>query len=138
MWCPSARSEPERATDDLLLDLGRAAVDGADAAVDERLRDGVLHHVAVAAVQLHRLARELVLQLGRPVLRHRRQRRVELAVEVLADAVVDEDLRDLRLGRHLGDEEPVVLEDRKSTRLNSSHVEISYAVFCLKKKKKNK
>src|SRR5204863_8013989 len=29
-------------------------------------------------------------------------------------------------------------EDRKSTRLNSSHVEISYAVFCLKKKKKKK
>src|SRR5204863_5680284 len=29
-------------------------------------------------------------------------------------------------------------EDRKSTRLNSSHVEISYAVFCLKKKKENK
>src|SRR5690349_1074776 len=28
-----------------------------------------------------------------------------------------------------------ILEDRKSTRLNSSHVEISYAVFCLKKKK---
>src|SRR5690349_24164479 len=26
--------------------------------------------------------------------------------------------------------------DRKSTRLNSSHVEISYAVFCLKKKKR--
>src|SRR5690349_24230724 len=26
-------------------------------------------------------------------------------------------------------------QDRKSTRLNSSHVEISYAVFCLKKKK---
>src|SRR5690606_2374751 len=29
-------------------------------------------------------------------------------------------------------------EDRKSTRLNSSHVKISYAVFCLKKKKKKK
>src|SRR3712207_9466805 len=28
--------------------------------------------------------------------------------------------------------------DRKSTRLNSSHANISYAVFCLKKKKKNK
>src|SRR3712207_6851164 len=27
--------------------------------------------------------------------------------------------------------------DRKSTRLNSSHANISYAVFCLKKKKKN-
>src|SRR5690349_22185351 len=30
--------------------------------------------------------------------------------------------------------DPGVLADRKSTRLNSSHVEISYAVFCLKKK----
>src|SRR5256886_12344885 len=30
------------------------------------------------------------------------------------------------------------LEDRKSTRLNSSHSQISYAVFCLKKKKKKK
>src|SRR5690606_42139456 len=29
-----------------------------------------------------------------------------------------------------------IWEDRKSTRLNSSHVKISYAVFCLKKKKK--
>src|SRR5699024_11798951 len=28
----------------------------------------------------------------------------------------------------------IFLEDRKSTRLNSSHVSISYAVFCLKKK----
>src|SRR3712207_7198159 len=31
--------------------------------------------------------------------------------------------------------EPII--DRKSTRLNSSHANISYAVFCLKKKKKN-
>src|SRR5688572_33105594 len=30
------------------------------------------------------------------------------------------------------------LGDRKSTRLNSSHSQISYAVFCLKKKKKKK
>src|SRR5256885_9247422 len=30
------------------------------------------------------------------------------------------------------------LQDRKSTRLNSSHLVISYAVFCLKKKKKHK
>src|SRR4051812_49491423 len=29
-------------------------------------------------------------------------------------------------------------QDRKSTRLNSSHMSISYAVFCLKKKKKEK
>src|SRR5438270_9745521 len=32
-------------------------------------------------------------------------------------------------------DEPVRVEDRKSTRLNSSHSQISYAVFCLKKKK---
>src|SRR3712207_7719568 len=31
----------------------------------------------------------------------------------------------------------VMTTDRKSTRLNSSHANISYAVFCLKKKKKN-
>src|SRR2546427_3278320 len=31
---------------------------------------------------------------------------------------------------------PLVQRDRKSTRLNSSHSQISYAVFCLKKKKK--
>src|SRR5688572_31402621 len=31
----------------------------------------------------------------------------------------------------------LTLADRKSTRLNSSHSQISYAVFCLKKKKKN-
>src|SRR3712207_7297697 len=33
-------------------------------------------------------------------------------------------------------EQRVRLRDRKSTRLNSSHANISYAVFCLKKKKK--
>src|SRR5256885_2888304 len=35
-----------------------------------------------------------------------------------------------------GHENRVGAEDRKSTRLNSSHLVISYAVFCLKKKKK--
>src|SRR5438067_8451597 len=37
-----------------------------------------------------------------------------------------------RLARDVKD---ALQEDRKSTRLNSSHVSISYAVFCLKKKK---
>src|SRR5215475_6899790 len=41
----------------------------------------------------------------------------------------------LETGPRLPD--PRLPEDRKSTRLNSSHVKISYAVFCLKKKKKN-
>src|SRR5690606_41273502 len=34
-------------------------------------------------------------------------------------------------------DQSIKVEDRKSTRLNSSHVKISYAVFCLKKKKKS-
>src|SRR6266581_4626479 len=47
------------------------------------------------------------------------------------------DLNDLLLNlRHLELEQR--LEDRKSTRLNSSHPSISYAVFCLKKKKKQR
>src|SRR3989442_8504801 len=37
-----------------------------------------------------------------------------------------------------GQRPPACKADRKSTRLNSSHVRISYAVFCLKKKKKEK
>src|SRR5207253_10887114 len=44
-----------------------------------------------------------------------------------------------RLSHYVNSHRPVIpkstLEDRKSTRLNSSHVAISYAVFCLKKKK---
>src|SRR3712207_8594504 len=36
----------------------------------------------------------------------------------------------------LEEEEEEVAQDRKSTRLNSSHANISYAVFCLKKKNK--
>src|SRR5690606_41669494 len=49
----------------------------------------------------------------------------------------------VRLGNHpvaddrarIADRHGVEPPDRKSTRLNSSHVKISYAVFCLKKKK---
>src|SRR3712207_8615765 len=40
------------------------------------------------------------------------------------------------LGEHVHGDERVGSQDRKSTRLNSSHANISYAVFCLKKKKK--
>src|SRR3712207_7186940 len=41
---------------------------------------------------------------------------------------------DLRLGERV--QEVLEAQDRKSTRLNSSHANISYAVFCLKKKKR--
>src|SRR5690349_23775901 len=62
-----------------------------------------------------------------------RSRKGAAAVTAIAAVAVDDDLaaRDSAVAMRSA-------EDRKSTRLNSSHVEISYAVFCLKKKKKNK
>src|SRR5690349_22169543 len=45
---------------------------------------------------------------------------------------------DLVLPGHFSPRGLGIGRDRKSTRLNSSHVEISYAVFCLKKKRKRK
>src|SRR3712207_8046953 len=52
-----------------------------------------------------------------------------------------EDLLQLRQGPHrshpVQGQRRLLVQDRKSTRLNSSHANISYAVFCLKKKKKN-
>src|SRR5690554_7525912 len=59
----------------------------------------------------------------------------EDAEEVLRDEAPREVLDDASVNALYGlDRE----SDRKSTRLNSSHVRISYAVFCLKKKKQNK
>src|SRR5438874_10459591 len=55
------------------------------------------------------------------------ERAVALAPPAAGGSVVS------RHGRELAEGERA--RDRKSTRLNSSHVEISYAVFCLKKKK---
>src|SRR5690349_24125577 len=66
---------------------------------------------------------------------NRRQRRVlpELLCIKLIDRSAAENVGALGLLRMDGSQEH---RDRKSTRLNSSHVEISYAVFCLKKKNK--
>src|SRR5438067_3076086 len=44
-------------------------------------------------------------------------------------------LRDAKASRHAHRRVVIRIPDRKSTRLNSSHVSISYAVFCLKKKR---
>src|SRR3989442_10219633 len=57
------------------------------------------------------------------------------------DGMMNDMLNDMPLEEFLQAMEPVYQRhltkgDRKSTRLNSSHVRISYAVFCLKKKKK--
>src|SRR5438270_6559397 len=53
------------------------------------------------------------------------------AVGLLAALLLALNALDIRYAQEKGGE-----QDRKSTRLNSSHSQISYAVFCLKKKKK--
>src|SRR5947208_5168877 len=62
-------------------------------------------------------------------------------IAVGTQALIQEDIDFANLGLVVVDEQHklgVKQRDRKSTRLNSSHQIISYAVFCLKKKKKKK
>ena len=62
--------------------------------------------------------------------------------ETVLIAGFDRQLRDrvaeIRISSEKGKLELAKRTDRKSTRLNSSHMSISYAVFCLKKKKQQK
>src|SRR3712207_8499666 len=72
-----------------------------------------------------RTASEKPREGGAELPRHRSKRRMELLVHhmlELHDRLAQRDHRGLNV------------QDRKSTRLNSSHANISYAVFCLKKK----
>src|SRR5690242_20943494 len=64
-------------------------------------------------------------------------RRDDVCVAVGADGLGKAHVRRL-FEQRMVQQVPDIDEDRKSTRLNSSHMSISYAVFCLKKKKENK
>src|SRR5688572_30967153 len=66
--------------------------------------------------------RQLIIQLERAF----------VGLDRIGPAHFVEVVRQIRFGH-----EAVLDRDRKSTRLNSSHSQISYAVFCLKKKKLN-
>src|SRR5688572_27025974 len=74
------------------------------------------------ALPILHIERQLVQRLGR-----------EPSPEEIAEEleITPEEVREIQRMSQL----PISLEDRKSTRLNSSHSQISYAVFCLKKKK---
>src|SRR2546426_1859359 len=86
--------------------------------------------------------------LARSGLAQRRIEPVDIRLDLLAASLVDDlaphHLADIghcvagrgQLALHAVD--ALAEQDRKSTRLNSSHLVISYAVFCLKKKKKQK
>src|SRR5690242_20811684 len=58
-------------------------------------------------------------------------RRLGIPVVPGSDGAISNEAQGLRVAKDMG------FPDRKSTRLNSSHMSISYAVFCLKKKKKS-
>src|SRR3712207_8596702 len=78
----------------------------------------------------------LVPVVGRRVLelRHAHARRAHAAALDAAPVPAVERARQLQRERTLA--QPLLARDRKSTRLNSSHANISYAVFCLKKNTK--
>src|SRR5690554_3031449 len=90
-------------------------------------------------------APDVVVLLGQ-LLDHRRVGGVHADTEELADTTLARSIQSVVERAVMGSEvEAVEMAvgiyqhshiDRKSTRLNSSHVRISYAVFCLKKKKK--
>src|SRR2546426_4074709 len=83
-----------------------------------------------ATTEIYTLSLHDALPISKTRGRDSAPRSIEMAVVLLGDA---------RLPRTTGpptDLEEGIGADRKSTRLNSSHLVISYAVFCLKKKKK--
>src|SRR5699024_12654247 len=64
------------------------------------------------------------------------ERRADLVLPAVDDAAGDKHAAVGHEAAHMGRQGDNHIGDRKSTRLNSSHVSISYAVFCLKKKNK--
>src|SRR2546430_12395021 len=67
----------------------------------------------------------------------RSQYLVDVAGPRRAGRLADEPAQEDAVDAVLAHPSVVQQQDRKSTRLNSSHSQISYAVFCFKKKKKN-
>src|SRR6266850_4151899 len=82
-------------------------------------------HELLMVVERGRHPKELAGGVGRSASRRRERRDLEIVRHGLQRGNV-----------RLGGPSAIRIRDRKSTRLNSSHLVISYAVFCLKKKKK--
>src|SRR3712207_7566969 len=90
----------------------------------ESIDEYILNHIDAESEYLKALYRDTHVKLLRPRMAsgHLQGRMLKMFVEMIRPR------RILEIGTY---------RDRKSTRLNSSHANISYAVFCLKKKKKN-
>src|SRR5690606_39374394 len=92
-----------------LVDLAGAFVEAEQPDIAIEAFDRVVGDIAISAVHLDAAVGHAAAHFGCEVLAYRRRERDIFSLVALA-------------------------RDRKSTRLNSSHVKISYAVFCLKKK----
>src|SRR5437868_10241152 len=89
-----------------------------------------VYHVQSEAREHERILQTQVFVRGRCIGKH---------ATSYSDKVADADFSEKEMEKMLREQHKSVLtavRDRKSTRLNSSHVSISYAVFCLKKKNK--
>src|SRR5690606_39849525 len=96
------------------------------------------HPLSVLAERVHlgerQLRRLFVERLGAPPIGVHGTRRLLFAKQLLTDTALP--ITDVAMAAGFGSLRRFNTTDRKSTRLNSSHVKISYAVFCLKKKNK--
>src|SRR5260221_6427424 len=109
--------------------LPKEALRGAD--FEELARSG-LEHPELAAHRVRRVRRSVLRRDHHAATLSYRRRRHGLERSVVLE-VSDGEL--LRASRAHEEQAQDGTADRKSTRLNSSHTVISYAVFCLKKKK---
>src|SRR2546427_8591058 len=118
--------------------LSRTALTLIGLADVQELRDGHVLELLLQAEFRHAHAHIRVLGVDLGNLAQQRQRvhgfsgfQEKLgAGQVVGNGVVHQATDDIQVAK-----QRVNLRDRKSTRLNSSHSQISYAVFCLKKKK---
>src|SRR6266540_5890150 len=96
----------------------------------------IVPSLSVQGIHLARrpLLRRDLLHVDEAALLDPDEQRVDGALGDVGEALLPQPCRDLVAVRGLHGQD----RDRKSTRLNSSHITISYAVFCLKKKKKKK
>src|SRR2546427_13054711 len=82
-----------------------------------------------ATTEIYTLSLHDALPISRGHLARLTTPRAQEGVQVIAKVKIASAVRRLR------GKDALLIADRKSTRLNSSHSQISYAVFCLKKKK---
>src|SRR3712207_4777420 len=128
----SVHPESYKATKELLKILGYTEDDikkGNLSDIDSKVRENKVESLAEKLGVGVPTLKDIIKEIKKPG----RDPREELPKPIFKKGIVD--INQLKPGMMLTGTVRNVAEDRKSTRLNSSHANISYAVFCLKKKK---